>query len=290
MPVDQQKTVTSGYLYDPSKSKTYKAVDGFTYDLAYGDGSGSSGPVGSDSVNIGGAIVPRMDFGVCNSLKYGSGATHRDTDGPVGLGFGKENSIRPTPQCTFMECLEPYIPEKIFCTKLTLDGSGFIDFGFSDAAAMTGAKTTIPISNTTADHVGQWVSEGVQFGSGNTVFPSAPTLLGFDLGGPGMTLPTAAAKAYFGLIPGSSDSSGSWQYPCGSKLPDLNFIFGKVTDGPKTVTIPGKNLANGGGTTGMCGTRISTSDGYSNAGDPFYISKYMIWNQQLPSLAFADQK
>ena len=290
MPPDQQKTVTSGALYDPSKSSTYKPVDGFTYDLGYGDGSGSSGPVGTDSVNIGGAIVPKMDFGVCNNLRYGSGEKHRDTDGPVGLGFGKENSIRPTPQCTFMECLEPYVPEKIFCTKLTLDDSGFIDFGFSDAAAQTGPQTTIPISNTTADHVGQWVSEGVQFGSGTKTFPSGPVDLGFDLGTSTLNLPTAAAAAYFGLVPGSSDSSGSWQYPCGSKLPDLNFIFSKVTNGPKTVTIPGKNVANGGGTTGMCGTHIATSDGYSNAGIPFYISKYMIWNQQLPSLAFANQK
>ena len=288
MPADQQSTITTGVLYDPTKSSTYEEIDGFTYSIGYADGSGSSGIVGNDSVNIGGATVPMMPFGVCNDIKYGSGSSGtRGTNGPVGLGFGMENSIRPTSQCTFMECLIPYVPDPIFSTKLTSDDSGFIDFGYSDPSAQTGDVTTVPIANTT-DNVGQWTAQGVQFGSGGNVFSAGPVDMGFDLGNAALTMPSDAASAYFALVPGSSNSSGSWQYPCGASLPDLDYVFTTTTSGPGTVTVPGQNVASGSGS-GMCGTRISTAENYLNAGTPFYISKYMIWNQALPSLSFSDQ-
>jgi aspergillopepsin I len=114
---DQQSTVTSGEIYDPSSSSSFVNDTGYTYGLYYVDSSGSSGYVGIDIVDVGGASVT-MPFGVCDSLIYGSGESSRDTDGPLGMGFGvAENSIRPTPQCTFMECVEPYVDQPVFCTS-----------------------------------------------------------------------------------------------------------------------------------------------------------------------------
>ena len=95
MPPDNQSTVTTGNpLYNPNSSTTFQYLDGYSFDIGYADGSGSSGPVGTDTVDIGGATVPSMPFGVCNDLRYGSGETGRNTDGPVGLGFGSENSSK----------------------------------------------------------------------------------------------------------------------------------------------------------------------------------------------------
>ena len=243
-----------------------------------------------DTVNIGGAEVPNMPFGVCDDLRYGSGSSGtRDTDGPVGLGFGSQNSIRPTPQCTFMECLEPYVPDPIFSTAFKPDNSGFINFGYSDTSAYTGDITELPIANTSSGNEGQWVNQGVQFGSGGNVFSSAPIDMDFDSGTASLSLPADAASDYFALIAGSSDASGSWTYPCGSTLPDFDFIFTQVNSGPTTVTIPGDNLKNGDAASGDCATWIGVVDGRANAGLPFYISKYMIWNQATPSLSFADQ-
>jgi aspergillopepsin I len=288
MPQDQQSTITTGTIYDPTKSTTYQPIDGFTFSLGYADGSGASGPAARDTVDIGGAIVPDMPFGVCDSLRYGSGgAGTRDTDGPLGLGFGVENSIRPTPQCTFMECLEPYVPDPIFGTSFKLNNSGFVDFGYSDSAVYTGDLTEIPIANTSSGNEGQWVTLGVQFGSGGQVFSANPIDLDFDSGT--ASLSADVASAYFALVKGADNSSGSWQYPCGATLPDFQFIFPDATSGPTTVTIPGENLKNGDATTGNCGTWMNVVDGRGNAGLPFYISKYMIWNQAKPSLSFADQ-
>lgn len=288
MPADQQSTVTTGVVYNPSDSSTYQPMSGYTFDLAYADGSGASGPAAMDTVNIGGASIPNMPFGVCDNLQYGSGGSGtRDTDGPVGLGFGVENSIRPTPQCTFMECLEPYVPEPIFSTSFKLNSSGFIDFGYSDSAAYTGDLTEIPIANTSSGNEGQWVSQAVSFGSGGNVFNAAPIDLDFDSGTASLSVSADVATAYWALVPGSDASSCT--YPCGSTLPDFDFVFSSVTSGPTTVTIPGANLMNGDASSGTCNTWMDVVTGRGNAGLPFYISKYMIWNQAKPSLSFADQ-
>ena len=290
MPSSQQSTVARASIYDPSQSSTFQNMNGSTFGIRYADGSGASGPVGTDSVEIGGATVSDMPFGMCSDLQYGSGETSRDTDGPVGLGFGAVNSIRPAPQCTFMECLEPYVPSPVFCTYFRLDDSGFVDFGYVNTSAYSGNITTVLIANTSFGNEGQWVTQGVRFGSGGSAFIAAgPVDMDFDSGTAALSLPAAAAAAYFALIPGSSNSSGLWQYPCGSTLPDFDFFFSQVINGPSWVSIPGRALMNGSADSGMCSTWIYVVTGRANAGLPFYITNYIMWDQATPSLAFAAQ-
>ncbi|KKK19880.1 hypothetical protein P175DRAFT_0535566 [Aspergillus ochraceoroseus IBT 24754] len=290
MPDDQQSTITRGSVYDLAKSSTASTMSNYTFALGYADGSGASGSVVRETVNIGGAIVPNMPIGICSDLQYGNGSSGtRDTAGPVGLGFGVMNSIRPNPQCTFMECLEPYVPEPVFGTCFKLDNKGFVDFGYSDSKAYTGDLTEISISNTSSGNEGQWMALGVQFGSGGTLFDVDALDMDFDSGTASLSVSSDIAAAYWALVDGADNSSGSWEYPCGTRLPDLDFTFASVLDGPSTVTIPGWNLKNGDDSTGMCGTWMDVVDGQGNAGLPFYITKYMIWNPTRPSLAFADQ-
>jgi aspergillopepsin I len=111
----------------------------------------------------------------------------------------------------------------------------------------------------------------------------------FDTGTASLSVSSDIAAAYWALVEGADDSSGSWQYPCGTELPDLDFVFLNVTSGPSTVTIPGENLKNGDASSGMCSTWMNVVDGRGNAGVPFYISKYIVWNQAKPSMSFADQ-
>lgn len=93
MPSSQQGEVQTGHaLYDPSQSSTAQPIDGESFDIAYEDGSSSSGPEYAESVTIGGANLPNMVIGVCNNLVLGSGSSSRNSDGPVGLGFQSINS------------------------------------------------------------------------------------------------------------------------------------------------------------------------------------------------------
>lgn len=193
---------------------------------------------------------------------------------------------------SFMECLLPYVDQPIFSTAFELDSSGFIDFGYSDDSAYEGDLTVLPINNNTIDGPSLWVTPGVHFGSGGKFFNAPPTDVQYDTANPALTMPAEAASAYFALVKDSSYSSdtGLWSYPCAT-LPDLDIIFSNVTSGPSTVIIPGESLVNGDASSGStCTSWIMNADGLANGGLPFYISKYMIWNQAVPSIAFARRK
>jgi aspergillopepsin I len=286
MPSDQQSTVTSGEIYDPSSSSSFVNDTGYTYGLYYADGSGSSGYVGIDIVDVGGSSVT-MPFGVCDSLIYGSGESSRDTDGPLGMGFGVENSIRPTPQCTFMECVEPYVDQPIFCTSFKTGDKGFLDIGYADTTAYTGALTVVPIANTSSGNEGQWVVQGVTFGSGSTAFSNTGVDMDFDSGTASLSVPQNIADSYFALVEGGDFSTQT--YTCGATLPEFTFFFSTSTSGPSSITISGSALMNGDASSGTCDTWVGIASGRANAGLPFYISEYMIWNQAEPSLSFATQ-
>lgn len=48
------ESARSGHSYfKPALSKTWKALTGYTWDISYGDGSSSSGTVGTDTVSVG---------------------------------------------------------------------------------------------------------------------------------------------------------------------------------------------------------------------------------------------
>ena len=68
MPTDQQAPVEPA-VYDPSQSSTFHPMVGYTYDIAYEDGSGSSGIVAQEDVNIGGVELT-MPIGICVNLTY----------------------------------------------------------------------------------------------------------------------------------------------------------------------------------------------------------------------------
>lgn len=46
--------------YDPSKSSTSKHLDGYTYNITYGDGSSSHGVVCTDVVRFAGVTRPKQ--------------------------------------------------------------------------------------------------------------------------------------------------------------------------------------------------------------------------------------
>ena len=49
-------------IYDPTKSSTFKATEGSTWKISYGDGSSASGTVGTDTVNVGGLVIQNQSI------------------------------------------------------------------------------------------------------------------------------------------------------------------------------------------------------------------------------------
>ena len=293
MPSDQQasvQTAENNPLYDPSSSSTAQEISGESFNLNYGDGSGASGPEYTESVTIGGANLPDFAIGVCNDLRYGSGETSRNSDGPVGLGFQSLNSASPTKQPTFAEALvgAGAVSSPVFATAFTTGDSGYITFGDVDSSAYSGSLTQIPIDNST----GFWYIDNVSFGVNGNEFSSAPLNCICDTGGAGLDIPSDALSDYFGAVSGSGqDSSGNWYYPCGTTLPDLDVYFPSVLNGgPSQISIPGSALLNGNGPAGdNCYTWFGAAGTTGSMGLPFFVSQYIVWDLSTPTMSFAPQ-
>lgn len=81
-------------VYDSSKSSTYKAKSGYTWDISYGDGSGASGTVGTDTVTVGGTVVTgqAVELATKVSSEFVSDTAN---DGLLGLAFSSINTGKP---------------------------------------------------------------------------------------------------------------------------------------------------------------------------------------------------
>lgn len=88
--------------FDPTKSATFKKVDGAQWNISYGDGSGAAGVVGRDTVTIGGVTVKDQAVELANQVSQ-SFVQDVNTDGLMGLAFSKLNTSKWTN--SQMQCL-----------------------------------------------------------------------------------------------------------------------------------------------------------------------------------------
>ena len=108
---------TGHTVYDPSKSTTAAAVQGATFNISYGDGSGASGPVGTDTVNIGGAVVQSQTIGLPDQVTA-SFVQDTASNGLVGLAFSELNTVRPNQAKTFFANVAGDLAQPVFTANL----------------------------------------------------------------------------------------------------------------------------------------------------------------------------
>lgn len=91
---------TGHNIYTSSKSSTYKAKSGYTWDISYADGSGASGVVGTDTVTVGQTTVQGQVVELAN--KVSSSFVTDASDGLLGLSFSSINTgISSSPEVIF---------------------------------------------------------------------------------------------------------------------------------------------------------------------------------------------
>lgn len=105
-------------------------MDGLSWKIAYGDGSGASGVVYADKVKVGGVTATRQAVEAATSISAQFIEEH--SDGLLGLGFGNTNTIKPTKQPTFFENIKPTLKEPLFTVTLKKNATGVYDFGYID--------------------------------------------------------------------------------------------------------------------------------------------------------------
>jgi aspergillopepsin I len=104
-------------IYAPNKSSTAKLLDGHSWSITYGDGSGSRGNVYTDNVTVGGLTVTSQAI-ECAQQVSSSFTSEDHIDGLVGLGFSTLNTVSPKSQLTFFDNAKSTLDSPVFTADL----------------------------------------------------------------------------------------------------------------------------------------------------------------------------
>ncbi|OHW95921.1 eukaryotic aspartyl protease [Colletotrichum incanum] len=218
---------TGHQLYDPSKSQNAKMLQGQQFSIRYGDGSGAQGVVGTDVVDIGGAVVQEQAVEMATAV---SQQFVEDTanNGLLGLAFSKLNTVKPTAQKTFFDNVMPSLAEPVFTADLRKKTVGAYEFGRIDTSKFTGQMTWIPINTTSG--FWQFPSEKFAVGNGEVQVGKAGGQAIADTGTTLILANPTMVQAYYQQVQGAKQDQtvGGVTFPCNAQLPDLMMDIGGV--------------------------------------------------------------
>lgn len=224
--------------FDPSKSTTYKKMTGSTFNITYGDDSYAYGPVGTDTINVGGVTVTGQAIGVPTAV---ASSILEDThsNGLVGLGFSSLNTVKPTQQKSFFETIADVLDEPVLSASLVSDGVGEYEFGTVDKSKYKGN-----LVNATVDSSGgfwKFESSYYRVGDGTLRKHDDATWTIADTGTSLMLLEQTVVDEYYAQVQGAqyATSASGYIYPCSAELPNLSIAIGPQ----HLATVPG-NLIN----------------------------------------------
>lgn len=149
-------------MYNPTLSSTSKKLDGYTWEILYGDGSGASGDVGTDTVKIGTTTVTGQAVELADEISY-QFQNDINNDGILGLGFDSINTgklftvvgittslpiaVQPVRQKTFFSNAKASLSAPLFTANLKKGKPGCYTFGYVNAAEYTGSITYVPANS-----------------------------------------------------------------------------------------------------------------------------------------------
>ncbi|KAH8688973.1 aspartic proteinase II-1 [Talaromyces proteolyticus] len=271
--------------YKPGSSS--KKLEGYTWDISYGDGSSASGDVYTDTVKVGGVSFDKQAIEA--ATKASSEFTQNtEIDGLLGLAFSSINTVSPKPQKTFFDNVKDYLSKPIFGVLLKHGAPGVYDFGFTDDSKYTGEITYTDVD----DSEGFWsfTADGYSVGSSSEDSVSASeSVTGIADTGTTLLLDDSIVDAYYKKVDGAEydSSQGGYVFPSSTTPPDLSFKIGGYT-----ATVPGKYIAfaSVGSDQIYGGLQSNSGIGLSIFGDVFLKSQYVVFDSEGPQIGFAAQK
>ncbi|KAF4308456.1 putative aspartic endopeptidase pep1 protein [Botryosphaeria dothidea] len=271
-------------VYDPSVSGT--ELEGSTWSITYGDGSGASGTVYVDKVVVGGVTATSQAVEAATSVSS-SFASDTDNDGLLGLAFSSINTVKPKSQTTFFDTVADDLAEKLFAVTLRKGEAGEYDFGFTDESKYTGDIVYVDVD----DSNGFWefTPDGYSIGNGTVVSSTTIDAIA-DTGTTLLLLPDDVVTAYYDQVKDSQYQPilGGYIFPCGTELPDFTLVIGG-----EERTVPGSYIEYSPAIATLCfgGIQSDSGIGFSIVGDIFLKSQYVVFDQttSTPRLGFAQQ-
>lgn len=253
-------------VYDPTKSTTFQdSLAQSTFNVSYGDGSTCSGPVGVDTLDIGGSTVAQQAIGLPDTVSQ-SFVIDSHSNGLVGLAFSQLNTISPKPQKTFFENVLPDLSQPVFTAQLLGGQVGAYEFGRIDISAFQGDLERIPVDASN----GFWqVKSDLAAVNGQDIPIQGGSAI-IDTGTSLMLVQEQMVAGYYSQVQGAevNDQVGGVIFPCNADLPDLNVRLGDSY----VATIPGSgiNFAEV-GADAQTGQNFCFGGLQSNQGIPFAI-------------------
>jgi Eukaryotic aspartyl protease len=143
-------------IYDPTQSPTFQPLPNATFKTSFVEGSGASGPVGLDTVTIGGVSIPSQAFGLATQI---SQRFSHDTPfgGLLGLAFPSLSKMQPQKLTPWFWNAVESLEQPLFTVDLKHAEPGSYDFGWVDQNKYKGQITYVPADNSS----GLW---GIQVG------------------------------------------------------------------------------------------------------------------------------
>lgn len=274
---------TTGHVvYNPTKSKTFALMQGASFQISYGDGSGAAGNVGTDVVNVGGAQVQKQAVELATAV---SKSFVQDTanNGLLGLAFSKLNTVQPQTQKTFFDNVMPSLAEPLFTADLRKNVAGAYEFGRVDTSKFTGQMTWVPINTTQG--FWQFTSEKFAVNGGTAKTSTAGAQAIADTGTTLILADPKIATAYYAQVKGAVNdaTAGGFTFPCSATLPDLQLDVGGTMATVKGSDI---NFAPVSGNTCFGGMQATPAN-LQIYGDIFFKSNFVAFNGGNNSLGFA---
>ncbi|KAH6977916.1 aspartic peptidase domain-containing protein [Fusarium venenatum] len=271
-------------LYKPDNSKLCKRMNGQTWSIKYGDGTGASGIVYRDRVRVGGTYV--NDMAVQSATEVSDGiAADKFAHGILGLAMSSLNTVRPIAQKTYFDRVQDALDGPIFTANLQKGMAGNYNFGYINQNEYYGSVGFAKVKKDSPWW--QITVEGFRVAQGAPWHKYKYSAI-VDTGTTLLLLPDYLVKFYYKKVKGAyiDNDYGVWVFPCTAKLPSFYFGFGKYRG-----KVPGHYINYGRLTSTVCYGGIQTSEGIGFAilGDILLKAQFVIFDLKANRVGFANK-
>lgn len=266
--------------YDPSKSTTAELQKDDAFDIAYGDGSHTSGKVYTDSVTVGSVTATGQAIGVATTLS--NSFADDPQDGIMGMGYESISTLKEKP---FFQTVmaDNAVPKSQFSFNLNSGKGSELYLGGSNPAKYQGDMEWHDVVSES-----YWVLEGNAYVDNKSASDDFYAIV--DTGTTVVVAPPSEAEAFWAKVPNSEPySSGYYTFPCDS-TPDVSFSFGGQKWEMDADTL---NLGSTAAGSDRCvGSVVGMDVGVSAwiMGDSFLKNVYTTFDLEQNAVGFAEKK